>query len=483
MSEMKKDTFMQKIRNKGLVYGSAVVIAGCTGLVLLAKGCPGGVPFQARPSLCEPVRGDGICCESESSPFQRNPNGTIKMRAGQPVPNSDYSLEDCHFGDNVCQNQMNLADVRDAAGRPVARIMDKYLDGRAITLPLEDATSQDCVMQIVRDAPCGPLDATHTETINRPRMTGALVLHSLRQRSQEEIQDMHLHPESLRPGDNYFVVINNYEEVCTRADEALPLCLPTSVSACACPNHVDCAPTPCGNGRIDSGERCDQSATPNGCARNQACRGCSTCAPVKQCGNGRIDPGETCDATASPTGCGANQTCAPGCRQCTGGETHSACRNETCVSVPGAGRNACSTDDDCITSACGNSRVDPGEACDPPNSACGTNGRCSSTCSCVETVGQCDAEVTGRFQNRVSSTLLGSPGNARSAAGATDQTVRASVGINVVSGVASVTGISLSCPGCTAGAALPASSISVGGIPIDRSTTCRTTVVVNIPPG
>ncbi|MCI0503858.1 hypothetical protein L0Y65_04050 [Candidatus Micrarchaeota archaeon] len=457
MSEMKKDTFMQKMKNKGLVYASALVIAGSTGLVLLARGCPGSGVFAERPTLCEPVRGDGICCESESYPFERNPNGTIKMRGQDPVPNKAYSLEDCHNGDNRCQSQSSLADLRDAADRPVPRLMDKFLDGRPIALPLENEASPDCVMQAVRDAPCAALDAQNPQTINRPRMTGPRVLHNLRQRSQPEIEQMHMHPESLRLGDNYFVVMNNYEETC---DATRPVCTPEMVEACFCPNHVECAPAPCGNGRIDSGERCDGSAAPTGCGPSTRCNStCTTCNPAKRCGNGQIDPGERCDSSATPTGCGAGQSCAPGCKQCTGGETHSACRSEQCVSVPGPGRNACSTDEDCAT------EVPPPP---PPQ------------------VGQCDGEVTARFQNRVSSTLLGSPGPARSAADtggtANDKTVRATVSINIASGVANVTGITVSCADCSGGS-LPASSINVGGIPIDRSTTCRTTVVVNIPPG
>ncbi|MCI0503856.1 hypothetical protein L0Y65_04040 [Candidatus Micrarchaeota archaeon] len=100
--------------------------------------------------------------------------------------------------------------------------------------------------------------------------------------------------------------------------------------------------------------------------------------------------------------------------------------------------------------------------------------------------GPCDAEVTSRFQNRVSSSLLGNPGAARSAAdtagSAGDKTVRARVSISISNGVPSVSSISLSCPGCSGGSLSPG-SVNVGGIPIDRSTTCNTTISVNIPPG
>jgi hypothetical protein len=96
--------------------------------------------------------------------------------------------------------------------------------------------------------------------------------------------------------------------------------------------------------------------------------------------------------------------------------------------------------------------------------------------------GLCDSEVTSRFMNRVSSSLLGNPSAARSAAGATDQTVRASVSISISNGVPRVSAIRVSCPGCSGGALSPG-TVSVGGIPIDRSTTCNTSISVNIPPG
>jgi len=460
MSEMKKDTFMQKIKNKGLVYASAIAIAGCTGLVLLAKGCPPG-SFTERPTLCEPVRGDNRCCESESFPFQRNPNGTVKMRNGQPVPNPDYSLEDCHGGDNVCQNQGSLAEMRDAAGQPVSRIMERFLDGRQITLPLEDANSIDCVMQAVREMPCAAVDPANPQYIDRPKVTGLLVPHTMRQRTQPEIESMSLQPGALHPGDNYFVVISNYEEVCQQPGDALRLCEATSLTACACPNLRACAQTPCGNSRIDQGEKCDGSASPTGCGTGTRCNStCTQCNPVKQCGNGRIDRnlGERCDSTASPTGCNAGQTCAPGCQACTGGETHNACRNEQCVSVPGAGRNSCSTNDDCAT------EVPPPPPPPPPSTGC-------------------PSEILGRFQNRVASSLSRRGDEARGATSASSSTtVRARVNIVITNGVPAVGSISLSCAGCSNGS-LSAGSLSLAGIPIAPGTTCNGPLYVNIPPG
>ncbi|MFH0885176.1 MAG: hypothetical protein V1861_05700 [Candidatus Micrarchaeota archaeon] len=96
----------------------------------------------------------------------------------------------------------------------------------------------------------------------------------------------------------------------------------------------------------------------------------------------------------------------------------------------------------------------------------------------------CPAEVTGRIQPRVSSSLTGNPAAARSAAGADSSTVvRARVSIRVTNGVPTVTSISLSCPGgACAGGSMSAGSINLAGIPLGN-TTCSDVVPVIIPPG
>ncbi len=292
MNQMKKDTFLQrakeKVRNKASLYMGVAAMGICVGAVFAAKNCgEPGSPFSQPPPLCENFRGDGICCESESYPFLRNPNGTVKTNGnGAPVPNPHYSLEDCHDGDNVCQNGATPAEVRDAAGRPAARIMERFLDGRPITLPLESESSQDCIMQVVRDNPCGPR-VPGTPDLTRPRMTGPRVLHSMRQRAQQEIEEMRLHPESLRAGDNYFVVINNYEEVCTtarcgasdmHADIGYGVRVPQ-------PRGLRPGPTPappptCRNGKLDRGEQCDpryRGRPRGGCDEGSRCTMSCTC--------------------------------------------------------------------------------------------------------------------------------------------------------------------------------------------------------------
>lgn len=441
MNQLRNDTFMQKARqkigNKPSLYLGILAMGAAIGTVFAAKSCGDGVTMSSSPPpLCESIRGDGICCEAESYPFLREQNGAVKTRNGTAVPNPQYSIEDCHDGDNVCQNGTALADVRDAAGGSVPRIMEKYLDGRPIALPLENENSPDCIMQVVRDNPCAARTAGIPD-LTRPRITGPRVLHTMRQRSQQEIEDMRLHPESLRTGDNYFVVINNYEEVCTTPDVVLPICTPTSVSACACPNHADCAP--------------------------------AQAPPPRTCGNGRADTGEQCDPrnrNRPRGGCGEGERCTSSC---------------SCERLPPP------------PSTCPNNRVDPGEQCDPPGSNCGTDGTCNTSCQCderqnvvVQPPEECRSEVIARFQNRISNTLLSDPllSRARQASGrsSSDQAVRANVSIRVEGGTATVTGISLSCTGCPGGS-VPPSSISLSGIPAGVDGICVGRVAVPIPPG
>jgi hypothetical protein len=278
--QVSQDKFMkrlgEKARNKGLVYSSAALIAACTVLVLTAKKCQVPAPVKDVAPLCEPIKGDHICCESETYPYIRDANEKLVMKDGKPVPNPKYSLEDCHGSDNVCQDEAEPEKVLNAAGEPAGKIMDRFKDGMPITLPLEDEKSYDCAMEAVREAPCAERTEGGPE-IDRPRITGDLVQRTIRQRTQAEIEEMRLHPESLQPGNNFYsVTLSAYEETC---DATLPICTPEMVTACFCPNHVDCAPPKeppprtCGNGRIERGEQCDpRSRRPrNGCDEGSHC--------------------------------------------------------------------------------------------------------------------------------------------------------------------------------------------------------------------
>ncbi len=432
MSDMKKDTFMsrmkEKVKNKGLVYASAAVIATCTALVFHECGDSIATFGKAEP-MCESVRGDNICYPCESYPYMRGAEGKILLdREGKRVPNPNYSIEDCHEGDRVAQTATKLADLRNAAGEPVESIMEKFLDGRPITLPLEGEGSIDVVMQAVRDNPC----AARTEggpEISRPRVTGDLVKRVIVQRDQPQIEEMFLHPESLRPGDNYFVTINGYEETC---DATLPVCTPDMVTACFCANHVDCRPP----------EPPAQVEPPT-------------------CGNAKNEPGEACDFRSRR----ARGGCQP---------EHHCTRSCTC-------------ERDREPPRCGDNETNGNDECDPPGSACGEGGTCSPQCRCNEPVrpnippgGPCPSEVTGLFRGRANALKTGSAlSTVRSACGPDSQSrsIQLTVQVRVQNGYGTVE--SISGAGCSG---IPTSLVNLSGIAAGVDS-CVTPIPVTIPPG
>jgi cysteine-rich repeat protein len=106
-----------------------------------------------------------------------------------------------------------------------------------------------------------------------------------------------------------------------------------------CPAGTDCAArqqvcirTPCGNGRLDPGEVCDDGNILDGDGCN------ATCTSNETCGNGVKDVNEECDYGLTP------DTCTTSCR----------------------------------SNVCGNDRPDPGEDCDPGSA--GMTAQCLPTC-------------------------------------------------------------------------------------------------------
>ncbi|MEW6035009.1 MAG: hypothetical protein AB1529_00210, partial [Candidatus Micrarchaeota archaeon] len=306
----------EKIKNNAAPLMFATTVAAATALVLLARGCPGGGTGRYEP-LCEPVANDGICCvETESYPYLRNADGTIRTRNGSRaaapeecmqgganvcVPNSDYSKEDCFRGDHVCDSATDPAQLRDPAGNAVSlRGPDgnparevRYRSGRVIPLPLEDANSYDCQMEQARQQMCGPREGQGAlPPVSRPLVTTPDPLTPLVQRSQRRVVAMFASPESVNPGNNYLVEPNGYRESC---DANLPVCDAEAPVSCQCPNHSSCAPAQpvvqappphCGNGRVERnlGEQCDtRSRSPRGgCDAGHRC--------TASCGCERLPP-------------------------------------------------------------------------------------------------------------------------------------------------------------------------------------------------
>ncbi|MDD9936751.1 MAG: DUF4215 domain-containing protein [Myxococcales bacterium] len=125
--------------------------------------------------------------------------------------------------------------------------------------------------------------------------------------------------------------------------------------------RTDCSLPGCGDGVVDSGEECDDGNTTDG-------DGCSaTCVDEQYCGNGVVDPDEQCDD--------GNTVSGDGCRD---------------TSDPSLG---------CTEEICGDGMLDPGtEECDPNDPTAPDGEVCTSDCriqpvcgnALVEGTEQCD---------------------------------------------------------------------------------------------
>jgi hypothetical protein len=440
MAEFMKQA-KQNIRNNKASYFVGITVSACTALVLFVRSC-GGPTIGGSEGPMLAVRGDGICHEVESYPYQRDrdtgavlcqrgqdtptPNATVDPtthavtcpQGSSPVVNEHYAPEDCFYGNNVCDSQADPAQVRDPAGNPVrwdpallVRVSTdagtqtaaiRYHSGRTVPFPLEGDSALDCMLERVRQQPCAAFTPGSTP-LQRPRFTfpPGTVDQRTRQRTQEEIVAMHAHPESLRTGGNYFTLYVGYDESC---DRNLVICTPESTVPCWCPNIQECAPPP----------------PP----------------PPRTCGNGRADPGEQCDfrdRRRARGGCDQGNHCT---RSCT-------CERD----APGQ--------------TCGNNRREGSEECDGTDSAaCGAGTHCTSQCQCEDNVdggggpiGQCRPEVSRPIVSAISSQINRDPPTTRNAAGAQGgQAVTVSYSTQVdPPGVIQAPSVRLSCSGCTGG--------------------------------
>ncbi len=450
MVEEDKRGFIRKakdnIKNRPLVYTSAALIAACTALTFV-KDCGGGNgPGGRLPQpICEPVRGDGRCCESEMTPYMRNADFTVKMEGPsgnqRPVPNPLYDPESCHEGDNVCQNGTDRARIPAPNGFTITDLRAKFLDGRDVPFPLEDDNSRDCVMARVREQPCAPLEANRSNLLTRPRVfypQGAL--RTLRDRTEAEFSKLWLHPESLGRGDNHTQVVDNYEELCI--DPNMPVCNADIPIACYCPNHPDCAP------RVDP------------------------------CGDGVIDrrAGEVCDPAASPTGCTGGKRCAPGCRSCTSTATHSECRDNQCVSVPGAGRDRCSSNNDCAarpthTTCQDNQCV---TVAGPGNNECRTNTDCEPPPPPPPPTAQCTQDQLNRLKRPARDSLSSVLPELRTATSANStESVSATVSVEVRQGSPRVTGVGLRASTSGGTGSFAAGRVDISSVSFQENVNCN----------
>jgi len=132
-------------------------------------------------------------------------------------------------------------------------------------------------------------------------------------------------------------------------------------------------PTPCGNGKIDFNEECDNGAN-NSDKTADACR---TSCTKAGCGDGIVDTAEKCDdglynSSTAPNAC--RTTCVKA--KCGDGvkDNGEECDNGSANSDRAA--NACRTT--CVKAKCGDGVVDNGEQCD--DGAMNGAGACSQAC-------------------------------------------------------------------------------------------------------
>lgn len=174
-------------------------------------------------------------------------------------------------------------------------------------------------------------------------------------------------------------------------------------------NHQESSSKPvCGNGKVESGEECDDGNKTNGdgCSCD-----CKKEAPV--CGNGRLENGEECDDSNVKNGDGCSSVCkketpSPVCgnsvkedgEECDDGNKNnydgcsSSCKKETPVCGNGHKESGEECDDsntnngdgcssscktEILVPVCGNGKVESGEGCDDGNRNNGDG--CSASCS------------------------------------------------------------------------------------------------------
>lgn len=329
--------------NKATILTTAVTVGIAAAMFL--KGCP-GTTVQVEGPRESPACGDHFCSEGmESNQYRRDPKTGKEILDSKnlKIPNSDYCKLDCLNGDGV----YDAKPVADSDGKyrykagdgtiKVARdgylpvqapdgtmmeIPNHYLDGTPVIF--DDEKSVDYMLKIANEQPCGnKVDATHP-VLSRKKIAGDNSPLAMRQRSQLEMEGVFRHPELLRPGDNYFTVLNQRSEGC---DSTVHQCDVYSYDACFCPNLQECQNSPppppppppqCGNAKIDPpAEKCDyRSPLPNhGCAPDERCTKVCTCekkpVPPPTCGDGKIDPGEQCDPRSNQArgGCSEGMKC------------------------------------------------------------------------------------------------------------------------------------------------------------------------------
>ncbi|MFH0737803.1 MAG: hypothetical protein V1827_04445 [Candidatus Micrarchaeota archaeon] len=394
-----RDTFYMRAKQKIKNHAAAIVVTaamlGCTGAILSTRACPGGSKneISARaPKHEDPVRNDNFCDQREASPYLMDKAGRYLLdKKGGKIKNPDYSFADCYKGNDRCDPETKLADLRDQEGNPLDLSLLKigkgqngedqicFTDGSCRSLPLEKAGSKDlnddsfdCAMEQVRKEPCME---EATPKLKRRMLTKIDVDTPLVQRTRSFIERMLKNPSLSREANNYFVMRNDYTESCE--DPTADLCDPDIPKKCFCSNACGGRPLCKPNGVLDAGENCDPMIKKGkgSCKAGEYCHGCRECRKKpEKCGNKRKDPGEDCDPPNSA---------------CTKNGRKGVC-TDICT---------CHVRDD--KPLCENGRLDPGEISDTPGTPCtkdGKGGKVSKNCKACElenkTISECKSHET-----------------------------------------------------------------------------------------
>jgi hypothetical protein len=417
-------------------------VAACTAMVLFARGC-GGI---SGPMIEGPIRGDGVCEQSEAYPYEMGKDRLFKKdKNGAYAQNKSYSPEDCHTGDGKLQDRMD--DLRDMAGNKVTLQLRPGVKAESLGLP-EGQDSIDYRLSVVKEQPCIPGTPTkETPKISRPLVSakpGEMII-----RPMDEWEQMVRDPTSLPPsvyslslGWNSFKRPWLLEETCD-TDPKVPDCAPNVNERCYAANHTSCPP---------------RKAEPP--------------KAVAKCKNGKWEKalGEQCDPTdkkAVRGGCDSGQKCTNAC---------------TCVKESEGPK-------------CGDRKVDEGEDCDPPGTVCTTGtaaGTCNKSCVCEEKPKpineDCPSHVkrNGELVARIGSALNGAAGELRSQLGTSDDmTFGTSISVEGGTGRVSLNGVSASC----GGKSCPNSGVNVvstSGMNLDGITVakvendCKTTIYTKV---
>ncbi|MFL5320481.1 MAG: DUF4215 domain-containing protein, partial [Myxococcaceae bacterium] len=187
----------------------------------------------------------------------------------------------------------------------------------------------------------------------------------------------------------------------------------------------------CGNGKLESGEGCDDGNTSANDGCSAACKiedgsACSTdptgntgnascesgvcdlsggapgvCEPANSCGNSVLETGEGCDDGNTSNGDGCNISCKIESGNPCGPGGGSSCESGICDTsggAPGVCENA---------NSCGNSLLDTGEGCDDGNNTAGDG--CNGSCR-IESGHPCGPDGSSTCESGVCDQTSGPPG-------------------------------------------------------------------------